>query len=157
MAPTVCARDRIPERYGFRIGELGLLIESGTLGEILTDAEIHPLPLAPPALLGLINLRGNLIPVYGIASLLDQDEPEDDHFFLLVLGEGDEAVALRLTCTPVALVLGPCRPLPDALPDALRDCALEAREADGQIWLEFDHRRFFESLVHSIDVQTAAP
>ena len=148
MAPTAGTDELRHQRYGFRIGELGLLIESGTLSEVLPGAVIHPLPHAPAPLLGLINLRGSLVPVYEIGPLLEQAAAGASSL-LLVLGRDEDAVALRLVHLPVALEPGPGRSPPQALPAALRDCATGACEAQGQLWLEFDHRRFFARLAKS--------
>lgn len=45
----------------FRVGELYLGIEAALVQEVLREALITPAPLAPPAVKGLINLRGQIV------------------------------------------------------------------------------------------------
>ena len=51
-------------RYGFLAGPLGLLVAEGTTGEVLDDAVIYPGPNTAEWLLGMVNQRGSLVPVF---------------------------------------------------------------------------------------------
>ena len=52
MAPQFCT---------FHIGDLFLGIEVERIQEVLRDAVITAVPLAPPVVRGLINLRGQIV------------------------------------------------------------------------------------------------
>lgn len=55
-----------PETFdvcGFRVGEHCFAVASATVAEVLSNATIAPVPLAPPAIAGLVHLRGRIVPV----------------------------------------------------------------------------------------------
>lgn len=54
----------------FRIGEDHYAIPVETLTEIITPPKIFPVPTTPGHVLGVINLRGNIIPVVDIRPVL---------------------------------------------------------------------------------------
>jgi purine-binding chemotaxis protein CheW len=47
----------------FTVGDLLIGIEVQRVREILSDPEVTPVPLAPPGVLGLLNLRGEIVTV----------------------------------------------------------------------------------------------
>jgi purine-binding chemotaxis protein CheW len=59
------------------------------VGTILGSAEVSPVPLAPAVLVGLTNLRGEVVPVFDLARLfgLATSEGGSDARRLVVLGE----------------------------------------------------------------------
>lgn len=57
-------------RLGFRIGNLGLLIAEQATSELSEVLAICPIPFSKNWLLGLMNLRGNLMPVFDLYELL---------------------------------------------------------------------------------------
>ncbi|HSR62107.1 MAG TPA: chemotaxis protein CheW, partial [Gammaproteobacteria bacterium] len=57
-------------RYGFRIAGQNLLFEKTVPCEAIQNSLIYPVPNTPVWLSGLINLRGNLIPVIDLSSLI---------------------------------------------------------------------------------------
>lgn len=138
-------------RYGFRVDTLGLLIDPHAGSEVMLVPRIAPLPGAPAGFLGLANLRGNLVPVYDLRILFDLgSRPGGIEPLALVFGEGDDAVAVITEGYPVPLTA--LRPLPrtdmPALPAALDHLAPAAYVQDNAVWLEFDHRAFFEAWLH---------
>src|SRR5262249_53729688 len=58
-------------RYGVRIAGLGLLIGSKTGAEVVFPLPLAAMPNSPEWLLGIINLRGNLLPVIDLYAALD--------------------------------------------------------------------------------------
>lgn len=134
----------VAQRYGFHVGGIGLLIRPDTVAEMFEQATIFPIPNASPWLRGLINLRGNLVPVYDLRMLLEAaDENEQPAQRLLILDRGDNMVGLLIDGLPQA-IRGTGKPthIPP-LPSALKRHVSEAYAGDGTIWLEFDHRGFF--------------
>jgi len=56
------SNDAPPTRWvGFRVGEQHYALDILRVQEVLASADIEPVPGAPPAVLGVINLRGRII------------------------------------------------------------------------------------------------
>jgi len=62
----------------FIVGELLVGIEVDRVREILTDQEVTPVPLAPTSVLGLLNLRGELMTVVDARRRLGLHERDGD-------------------------------------------------------------------------------
>lgn len=139
-------------RYGFRIGPLGLLIKAGCGSEVMQLPEIWSLPGAPPWLLGLINLRGNLVPVYELREILSLGgKPDAAKPLVLVFDQGDKAVGVVVDDFPKPLTsLYPLPHLPQ-LPTSLSGHVRMGYVQDEMIWLEFDQDSFFEVLTRQQD------
>jgi len=134
-------------RYGFRIGDLGLLINPDVGSEVLSMPQVATLPNTPPGFLGLINLRGNLVPVYELRVLLDlPPRPAGVTAMVLVFGKDDRAVGITIEGYPDALLdLIPMPHLP-ALSDLLRKHVSAGFIKDDIVWLDFNHNTFFEEI-----------
>lgn len=96
--------------YALRLAEVGALA---------VDRKLTPLPSEAPALLGIAGLRGAILPVYDLGSLLGDSSPSAPRWLALLAG-GDLAVAfdafeghLRLPASAVApAVPAPAVPAP---------------------------------------------
>lgn len=137
-------------RYGFKIASLGLLIRLGSGSEVMQMPAIWTLPGAAPWLLGLINLRGNLVPVYELRQVLGfEPRPAAAKPMILVFDQGERAVGVVIEDFPQPLSgLSPLPHLPQ-LPTALNSHVLAGYVKDQIIWLEFDHGTFFDELVRT--------
>jgi len=140
-------------RYGFRVGGLGFLIHHGTGSECIATPSIAAIPNSARWLLGLINLRGNLVPVFDMKRIggLEMDAG-DERRMTLILDKGEKAVGIVIDDYPVALKqLSKLHSLPE-LPTALHGHIAVGYNQDDETWLEFDHEGFFESLTSSAAV-----
>jgi len=135
-------------RYGFKIDTLGLLIQLGSGSEVVQMPKIWTLPGAPPWLMGLINLRGNLVPVFELRQVLGLGQRvADEKALILIFDQGDKAVGIVIDDFPKPLLaLSPLPNLPQ-LPTALSGHVHTGYVKDQMIWLEFDHSAFFAELV----------
>jgi twitching motility protein PilI len=140
-------RVEVHARYGFRIGELGLLVNPDTGSEVLALPAVSALPGSPPGFLGLVNLRGNLVPLYDLRILLGMGSSEaGTGAMVLVFGQGEQAVAVLIDGYPKALLsLLPLSNLPP-LPDVLSSHVPGGYVQDDAVWLEFDHVSFFDEV-----------
>lgn len=136
-------------RYGIRVAGIGLLLHRGTGAELVSKPVFAPLPNAPAWLRGLMNLRGNLLPVVDLRRLLGGAEPAaagDDAFLVLVYGKADKAVGVSIDVPPRAVrnmqAVEQLPPLPDGLIPHVGAAYLEGDE----FWVEFKHESFFEAL-----------
>ena len=135
-------------RYGFRVGTLGLLIQAGCGSEVMQMPTVWTLPGTPPWLLGLANLRGNLVPVFELGQLLGMGQrAAGEKPLVLVFDQGDKAVGMVIDDFPKPLFeLIPLPNLPQ-LPTSLIAHVRKGYVKDHTIWLEFDHGGFFDALV----------
>jgi purine-binding chemotaxis protein CheW len=78
-----------------RVADLLLGIEVGEIQEIIRDTFFTPVPMAHPAIRGLINLRGQIVTAIDLrrrAGLEQNDHGVD--FMTMVLGTAEEPLAL---------------------------------------------------------------
>jgi len=136
-------------RYGFRIGDIGLLIAPNIPSEALTHVPVYALPNTPDWFAGLGNLRGNIVPVYDLERLFVQQGGKEGRKYLIILGKGNDAVGITLQQLPQAkrfddsLLATERPPLPDLLEPHVSETYINGEE----IWLAFDHSSFFKTLL----------
>jgi twitching motility protein PilI len=137
-------------RYGFRVSTLGFLIKTGCNSEVLFKPDIWDLPGSDPWLLGLVNLRSNLVPVFDLRQLFGLP-PRDSAAgqLVLVLDQGDKAAGLLIDDFPKPLSDMSSFPGLPQLPEELQAHVRGGYIKGESVWLEFDHESFFENLVHS--------
>lgn len=140
--------------YGFRVGNLGLLTLPEGHSECLRDHRIYSVPNTQRWFRGVINLRGDLIPVFDLDRLLFSENKAVTRRIILILDKGEYAVGILVREYPCAIDgLRPLFPLP-AMPRLIKGYCLKAYKAQGSIWMEFNHRSFFSSL--SAKIPTAS-
>ena len=143
-------------RYGFRIGGIGLFVRPETLCEVVPQVTTCPLPNTPPWVAGLINLRGNLVPVFDLHLRFGVAPPADRKRTLLVLDRGESAVGLYADGLPQAVMTQRVLPELPPLPATLRDHVQKGYVDEGVVWLEFSHAEFFSSLGERLGAGQAA-
>ncbi len=130
LAPELTAR------YGFLVGALGLLVPEGTIGEIIEDAAIFPVPNTADWLLGMINQRGALVPVFDLGAMLDA--PLAAVGRVMVVGDGPEAAAFPVATLPRPIPVGEAVDPRPPVPAPFEAHARAAYLVDEQLWLEVD-------------------
>ncbi|GMV03416.1 MAG: chemotaxis protein CheW [Burkholderiaceae bacterium] len=140
-------------RFATRLGGVAVALPAGTPLEFVADAAIHPLPLAPARIAGLMQLRGQPLVVLdasarpaGVATIERRD--------VLVMGRLPQAAALLVDGPPRPLVDGQWHPVRSAPPDCAFASAIDvagqapwpARDA-GEALHEIDPERLFAALL----------
>jgi twitching motility protein PilI len=147
FAPTHTQRYRdirtlTPARFGFRIGDIGLLVPIGMVSELIEESEIYPLPTTPDWYRGLMNLRGSLVPIFDLKILFEMRtgvvKPR-----LLVLNERSKAVGVLVDAAPKSVALGQPLPQTPPLPQLLAQYSQGSYVKNQDIWIEFDFDGFF--------------
>jgi twitching motility protein PilI len=139
-------------RYGFLVDGIGFMISSEILCEVVKNYMVYPIPNTQPWMQGLVNLRGNLIPVYDLSLLLGFSDQPMESGNLLVIDTGQESVGVIINSLPQ-----PCdisdwpeiTQIPE-LPTGLPEFVTDAYTADNVIWIGFRHKEFFKSLMDSV-------
>jgi len=132
-------------RFGFRIGQIHLLIQTATLSEVIIQTPIYPMPNVPSWFTGVMNLRGNLIPVFDLHDVLETGEPGQKPS-VLVLDRGSDGVGILIDGLPHAVRLGGALHNIPPLHEMLQQHVSTAYRTENGIWLDFDHRSFFTAL-----------
>lgn len=134
--------------FGFRVGELGFLIPLDVYCEVLDKVQINPLPIVRPWFRGLLNLRGNLVPIFDLKIFLQESQTDNKKRRLFVIGRGDKAVALWIDNNPELLEFHNAKSLeklPD-LPLGLQHCVSGGYLLNGQLWLDVQLAELFNTL-----------
>jgi len=77
------------------VGDLLLGVGVGEIQEVIRGSSITPVPLAHPAIRGLINLRGQIVTAIDLRRRLGLEPLDADReATVMVLGAADEAMAL---------------------------------------------------------------
>lgn len=139
-------------RYGFMVGGIGFLISSEVLCEVMKNFKVYPIPNTKQWMHGLLNLRGNLMPVYDLSMLLGLSTEPMTHENLLVIDKGAESVGILIDSLPRQCDLrgfAELKGLPE-IPAELSDCVSNAYSKDDVLWLGFKHKEFFTKMIDSI-------
>ncbi|MCK5523584.1 MAG: chemotaxis protein CheW [Thiomargarita sp.] len=135
-------------RLGFRIGNIGLLIGEQATCELSEVLQICTIPFTAAWLLGLINLRGNLVPVFDLYQLLQLETGKGIKKMLLILGREKTAGAIVIEELPIHLTFTENDKLTHLppLPAIIKPYASSGYEKESTVWFNFDHLGFFETL-----------
>ena len=156
-ADQLAQEARYIKYHGYRVGDLCLLARYGVASQLSEMLPIFRLPGVPAGFKGLVNLHGNVIPVFDLTNWLGGNWKGVAHDLarkpmLLVLGTGSESVAVIVDGLPVRKRFLPNTVLPDTEVEVGRESALQAfviaaysevEEGEQQLWIELDERRLF--------------
>ena len=84
------------------MGGIGLLIRPDCISEVVKPPPIHPIPNTPAWLSGILNLRGNLVPAFDLALMLDESVAYERPL-LLVIDRGEWAAGVKIDGFPQPL------------------------------------------------------
>lgn len=142
---------RAPETlnaYALELQDIGLLLPIDTPSALIEDElPSCKLPNTPSWLDCMVSRNGVAVPVFHLETLLEYDDAETTAIKLLIIGQGDDAVGLRVATMPFRITLrneekltrNP--PLPPALQPFTRGCYRTNR-----IWVDWDYRGFFNAV-----------
>jgi len=132
-------------RHGFFIGTTGLLLPKGIVCEVRNELHVTRLPNAPRWVIGMVNLRGNIVPLLDMAFLLGIDVPhyvkQKQLFFLI----DDEWVGIYSDGLPKLLSISAEDRLEDmpAVPEQLQPFVSGCYQQD-TLWFDCDIRSIFQ-------------
>ena len=134
--------------FGFRVGSLGFLVASNTYCEVIEQLPVNPLPNVEPWFSGLLNLRGNLVPVIDLQLLLGETAATDNKKRqLFAIGQGDKTMAFWIDGLPEIqrTFSQPLNQLPP-LSGILQRCVSSGYLLEGQIWFNVQFDELFKTL-----------
>jgi len=144
---TVLPHQIKADHYAYRLGELAFFLPEDVLTEIIESVDITFVPLMPKTVLGLCNVRGNLVPVFDLHGFLDMQRTKQDKH-LLCIGVGDNMVGVLLDEMPFRVNLSECKALSTVptLPSVIQSYVSQVYEKDNLLFLDYQHEAFFDSL-----------
>lgn len=148
----ISSHDYQQPKYGFKICGVGFLITPEVLCEVMKNTVVYPIPNTKEWMRGLVNLRGNLIPVYDMSILLGLTDEPMKHDNLLVIDKGPASAGILIESLPQPCDLNGCAELKHVpkLPAGLSDYVSEAYSKDDVIWLGFNHKDFFTNMMDCV-------
>lgn len=145
-------------RYGFNLGEVNLLISQMMMCEVVQHSIIYPIPNTPSWILGLINLRGILVPVLNIKKKLGQDNEKGK--VLLALDRGERTFATYVDALPKSINLDKDNfisiDVPDNIPEILKGYTHEAYMLDDELWLDINYDAFIKHITRDFSAGPSA-
>ena len=139
-------------RHGVAIGPFSILLPPDTVCEVVQGSTIYPLPKTTNLVRGLLNLRGNLVPVFDLAEHFDAKAEASELPQILAVGKADEAIALIVDGIPK--LASTSQPIPHStlpLPEEIRNHVRGAYVEEDNMWLELDLTGLIESLTDQME------
>ena len=128
----------------FESGGLVMFLSTNFVIEIINDHSITPLPLVPPYIKGIINLRGQMLPIVDIRARMGKPQAEYTSKTCIVVLEVD-SVPFGIIVDSVRQVmdidLQDLRPIPVKLQEELLNGMLTLE--DCSVLMSFDCRSLF--------------
>ena len=151
LSAGVPSGEQRERRFGYTVCGTGFLVPKGLASEIVTTPVIHALPWMTPCLRGLLNQRGNVVPIFDLAPLFDQEQPHIDRAHVLILDTGERAVGVMMDTLPTVVT---CTPQTDidmtALPTLIARAVQCAYAGAGQIWYEVNHATLYRAVAEAV-------
>ncbi len=136
------------KRYGFSIHGIKLLAPHEAYCELIPDFHPSPLPNAPEHVLGLINLRGNLIPIYQLANVQEKNRRRS---YALLIGQVKNSAALVIDDKPRAVSLEETHEThitteTEGFPSWLKESVTDTVIVNGERWHNLNANKLFTLL-----------
>lgn len=131
----------------FRVKGFLLGLKVSDVQSVVKSLQITPVPLAPPIVLGLVNLRGQVLPAVNLKWRLGLETNESDCGIHVVLRHGTELISLPVDTIEDVVTLEPHQRVnpPENLHHSLRDACASAWDMRNQLLLELDPERLMRS------------
>ena len=115
-------RDGAERLLVFRVGSERFGVPMGAVREVVDAPEVRRLPDAPPSLLGVATVRGELVPVYDARAIFDVDKASDAPGAALIFPGDARCIALAIddVFDPVLVEEHELRPMPGAADAMIR-------------------------------------
>jgi twitching motility protein PilI len=152
------ANSTISEMFlGFRVGDFGFLLPVSLHCEVAEQLPVNPLPNVEPWFSGLLNIRGNIVPVVDLLRLMSDTASHPKKRYLFAMDRGEKTMAVWIDGYPQMLggILQPLNPLPQ-IPERLQCFVTNAYAQNGQIWLKVQFEQLFKTLGRQSTVKEAA-
>lgn len=133
--------------FGFRIENLALLVPAHIHCEVIEQTRANPIPNTKAWFSGVVNLRGNLVPVFDLSLWLGEVTAEVKKRRLFTIGKGERAVALWIDGLPEVFgIEGKTQEIQASLPVVLSPFVLSSHSHRERVWDLLDYEALFKTL-----------
>ncbi len=91
--------------YGIKLGTFNLLINNHTHSELHEENTVHPIPLVAEWILGVTNIRGDIIPVIDLEKIITGKslghKPNQNK--IIIINKGKDAIGLLINQLPTLM------------------------------------------------------
>ena len=124
--------------YGIEFTSLNLLIDKNTSSELLEHSSIYPIPLAAEWIIGVVNIRGDIVPIINFEKLICKESTKINisKCRIIIINKGEDAVGFIINDLPKPINFTESEKLTDgiSLPKVVSNyalCALKETKAYG--------------------------
>lgn len=136
--------------YTFTVGGVGLIADINSGSEVITEFNLCAIPNTPVWFAGMVNLRGNLIPVFDLSLLFNKENKHTRNKYIIIIGKQEQAAGILVEKLPAVLRnADTLSELPD-VPEILKDYVHTAYKQGDAVWFEFEHEPFFYKIGNQI-------
>ena len=136
-------------RYSIRFCGEVFLTPLG-VNEVVNVSEVYPIPNVPNWIQGVINIRGNLVPVFDLSLLYACSKPANYRLVVLNQHEEEKAVALVIDDYPIAVNLDSEEVVEvedkQVRSRIVEDYVIKIYSIDNQLCFEIDYDEFFSDI-----------
>lgn len=132
-------------RYGFLIDNIGLIMDEALGSEIVNKISICGIPETPPWFSGVVNIRGNIVPIFDLKMIFNSNEKTNSQK-ILIIGKESKAAGIMIDELPHALPELDITKDLSSVPSILSECIHNVYMKDENIWLELNYYDFFALL-----------
>ena len=137
-------------RYGVRVGSLRILLPAETVTEVVDSPKIFPVPNTVSWFKGLINLRGNLVPVFDLRELFETTADPRQRQMILIIDKGENALGVAIDGLPLPAPNSAPLDEQPPLPKALENFTGSVFRHEQILWLDVDVPKLVASLAKKI-------
>ncbi len=135
--------------YGIKFNTLHLLIDKNISSELLEDSSIYPVPLAADWLIGVANIRGDIVPVIDFEKMITGESANQNtnNSKIIIINKGMDAIGLMLDQLPKLISFSSDAKLSDysSLPEVIQEYVEYAYTQDAITWACVDFPAFIQS------------
>lgn len=136
-------------RYGYKVSEMNFLVPEMVVSEVIQEPNIFNLPNSPYWIEGLVNIRGNIVPVMNIGKFLKQASAEKVSKILVINSANDEpAIAVIIEDLPTSLEINDTKTSASKYPNELQSFVSDGFKQNNEEWVEFNPQKLFKQLAN---------
>ena len=141
---------QVNQFYGLALNAIHLLINNNTPSELLEDNTVFPIPFAAEWIIGVANVRGDVVPIIDIEQIMTGSTENNtaDNGKIMIIGKGETAIGLLLNQLPKPISFSNNEKLSDftKLPKLIFEHTEHAYVREDITWVCINFSSFIQSL-----------